>query len=443
MTLYKVNLIIKDSGWGDLIDIGPFIKLQRTKRQMTQGELSEGIVSLSYLSKIENKKTKASPEIIQLLCKRLGIEFAEETNSHIEEKCQQWYEMLFDHCDKHEMKARYEELQSLMDQSINENFIMFEIHKIRYYTVLSEMNQALAKINELRELIDSFNVKHEYYWYKFRGNYYSYLDEHAKAMELFKLAQEKIPTASLDETEVADLKYALAVTHSQLWEQLECLEYTKEAMEVFQREYNFVRCGQCHILFGISYQRFKMYDKAIKNFQLAKHLGILSDTESVITLAYQNLGHLYSQMDNSNEAIKNYLLAFEENQESEYKLKVEAITYLIQEFYVVGDYESLSKYLEKAKELLRQDANNVHKFYYQFCKYSIQVHAYLLNEEFDKFKALLTDDFIPYLKHAGEYGELAFYAKMLANHLEQWGKYKESVQYYKLASRSYEEFVNM
>ncbi|WP_083547205.1 helix-turn-helix domain-containing protein [Virgibacillus pantothenticus] len=439
MTLYKVNLNIKDGGWRNLVDIGPFIKLQRTKRQMTQGELSEGIVSLSYLSKIENKKTKASPEIIQLLCKRLGIEFAEETNSHIEEKCQQWYEMLFDHCDKQEMKARYEELQSLMDQSINENFIMFEIHKIRYYIVLRELDKALAKMNELRELVDSFNVKHEYYWHKFRGNYYSYLDEHAKAMELFKLAQEKIPTASLDETEVADLKYALAVTHSQLWEQLECLDYTKEAMEVFQREYNFVRCGQCHLLFGISYQRFKMYDKAIKNFQLAKHLGILSDTESVIHLANQNLGYLFSAMGNSEAAINNLLLAIENKQiEADYLLT--AYSCLIEEYYNIGEYKKAEQCLAEAESVLNRAGRYKS---YQLYDYIIQVYTYLLSGELDKFKTVLTDNFIPYLRQSGEHSDLVFYAKLLANHLEQQGKYKESVQYYKIASLSYEEFVNM
>ncbi|NWO14895.1 helix-turn-helix domain-containing protein [Virgibacillus sp.] len=35
-----------------MLDIGSIIKLQRTKRNMTQEELSAGIVSLSYLSKI-------------------------------------------------------------------------------------------------------------------------------------------------------------------------------------------------------------------------------------------------------------------------------------------------------------------------------------------------------------------------------------------------------
>ncbi|WP_077296452.1 helix-turn-helix domain-containing protein [Virgibacillus pantothenticus] len=73
-----------------MIDIGYIIKLQRTKRNMTQEELSEGFVSLSYLSKIENQKTNANPEIIQLLCNRLGIELTDTPDAQIEEKCRKW-----------------------------------------------------------------------------------------------------------------------------------------------------------------------------------------------------------------------------------------------------------------------------------------------------------------------------------------------------------------
>ncbi|WBX80496.1 helix-turn-helix transcriptional regulator [Virgibacillus salarius] len=102
-----------------MIEIGPFIKLQRTKQEMTQGELAEGIVSLSYLSKIENKKTDASPEIIQLLCNRLGIELIDGVDTDLQKKCKQWYAMLFDVYDKKEIIDTYKDLQALMDRSIN------------------------------------------------------------------------------------------------------------------------------------------------------------------------------------------------------------------------------------------------------------------------------------------------------------------------------------
>ena len=78
---------------GFVIEIGSFIKLQRTKREMTLKDLAEGIVSVSYLSKIENLKTQASYDIIQLLCNRLGIQLDHLDETTIKEKCEQWYSM--------------------------------------------------------------------------------------------------------------------------------------------------------------------------------------------------------------------------------------------------------------------------------------------------------------------------------------------------------------
>ena len=192
------------------------------------------------------------------------------------------------------MTEKYEELQQLMDRSINNNTLMFEIHKIRYYIVLRDYGKALKKINELNEMVDTFSDTHAYYWYKFKGNYYSHKEEQHQAMRCYKTAEEKIRLANINEAEIADLHYIFSVTHSKLWEDLEAIDYAKQAMEVFQRDYNFIRCAQCHILLGISYQRIKMPDRAIKNYNLAKHLGELNNSEDVVQLAHLNLGYFHS-----------------------------------------------------------------------------------------------------------------------------------------------------
>ncbi|MBU5266782.1 helix-turn-helix domain-containing protein [Virgibacillus proomii] len=425
-----------------MIEIGSFIKLERTKRNMTQGELSEGIVSLSYLSKIENKKTKASPEIIQLLCDRLGIEVMDETDLQIEGKCKEWYDMLFDRYDKHIITAKYEELQQLMNRSINNHTLMFEIHQIRYFIVLRDLGKALQKMNELHDMVDSFNYEERYYWHKFKGDYYSHKEDYDQAMRDYKLAEEKFRLANINEEEIADLHYALSIVHSKLWEILEAIDYAKQAMKVFQQNYSFIRCAQCHILLGISYQRIKKPDRAIKNFNLAMNLGKLSNNEDIIHLAHHNLGYFHSMMGNSEEAIKHYLIATE-NKDLTDKTKLEAITRLIQELYTIGDYKKAKACLQQAKEILELAKCKYDKFYNNFYDYIIQVYTYLLNGDLKKFRSLLADDFIPYLKQQEDYRHLVFYAELLAVHLEKMGKYKESVQYYKLANRSYDKLIKL
>src|SRR5690625_1157291 len=162
-----------------MIEIGSFIKMQRTKQKMTLGELAEGIVSVSYLSKIENLKTEASTHIIQLLCNRLGIELGQTMDDVIEEKCEEWFSMLFYNRQQDEITEAYKELQELMDTNLSGSMLLFEIHKIRYYLLLDKNNKALDQINKLNKMSTSFETRELYFWFKYRGNYYSQTGETA------------------------------------------------------------------------------------------------------------------------------------------------------------------------------------------------------------------------------------------------------------------------
>ncbi len=413
-----------------LLDIGSIIKLQRTKRNMTQEELSAGIVSLSYLSKIENQKAKANPEIIQSLCNRLDIELVETPDVQLEEKCKQWYDILYDRYDKQEMIAKFEELQEVMNRSINDQTIMFEIHQIRYYVVLRDLKRALHKMNELHEMADAFNATHKYYWNKFKGNYYSFKEKFQQSLHCYQQAEKAIQLSDINESEVADLHYAISIEYCKLSNGLETINYANKAMVVFQQEYNFVRCAQCHILLGISYQRIKMNELALTNYNQALYLGKLSNNKEVIQLAYLNLGMFYFSIGDSKQSIENYLIALNTT-DTDYKIKLEVITSLIKNFYQNKEYEQTKKYLQLGREALHlaQDEE-----YYKFYHYTLQVYTHLLNGELNKLTIVLEDVFLPYLKQKKFYQYLIFYATLVASHFEKIGKYKKSTQYYKLAN---------
>lgn len=431
---------MQDVGVGILVEIGSFIKLQRTKQAMTLGELSHGIVSLSYLSKIENLKTEASPEIIQLLCTRLGIQIDNSMESAIKEKSRQWYSMLFEVNDKEEIINTYEELQALLDKNLSDGLLLFEIHKIRYNLIIGKYDKALEKINELNKVSSTFDVEQQFYWFKFRGNYSSVTGDNFKqAMLMYKHAEEKVNQLGLAEEEVADLKYAISVTHSKLRNTLEAIDFANQAIDTFMKQYNFLRCAQCHIILGISYSRIKMYDKAIKNYNLAKHLGELDNNKQVIQLTNQNLGHLYSTIGKSEEAIK-YYVDVADDEEVQLNQRLAALTSLIKEYYNISNIEKTKEMITKALAILDLAQKDV---YYDLYHYMIHTYSYAINDEHEKFKSLVTDKFIPYLKKHRDYGNLVVYSNMLGSHFEKIGRYKESVKYYKLANLTYEELINL
>src|SRR5699024_5055381 len=80
----------------------------------------------------------------------------------------------------------------LMDTVSSNNFMMFEIHKIRYYLVLGKFSEALQQINHLTEISNTFDNLHRYYWYKFKGNYHSTNGDFNQAMKLYELAEDKL-----------------------------------------------------------------------------------------------------------------------------------------------------------------------------------------------------------------------------------------------------------
>ena len=52
---------------------GAVIRRERLRRNWSQEGLCRGICVVSYLSKIEQGKTEASPEVLRLLFERLGV----------------------------------------------------------------------------------------------------------------------------------------------------------------------------------------------------------------------------------------------------------------------------------------------------------------------------------------------------------------------------------
>lgn len=421
------------------MDIGPYIKLHRIKQEMTQSDLANGIVSLSYLSKIENEKTEASPQVMSLLCTRLGIEIDNEKDSSIREKCQEWYKLLFEVNDKEEIKNKYEELDTLLGNAHSDSLVMFEIHKIRYYLIMGRIDLALAQINELDELSSTFDSLHQFYWHKFKGNYNTVNGDFKLAMRKYKQAEEKLNQVDLEEEEVADLQYTIAVTHSKLRNILEVIEYADKALDTFRKLYNFMRCAECHIILGISYRRIRMYDKSIKNHNLAKHLGKLGNNKQIIQLANHNLGYLHSTRGETEDAIHFYV-EVAQDPDVDMNAKFPAVASLIKEYYDIQNYEKAEEMIETGLDLLKQmGSDDSFRVFY----YIIYTYKYALDNEKDKFENIVIKEFIPYLKKHNDYANIAIYTSMLAKHYEKLYQYKDAAYNYELANQAYKELINI
>ena len=76
---------------------GALLRQAREKRQWSQEGLCSGICAVSYLSKIEQGKAEASPEILRLLFARLELAWYDDeaTLSQARALTERCYEALF------------------------------------------------------------------------------------------------------------------------------------------------------------------------------------------------------------------------------------------------------------------------------------------------------------------------------------------------------------
>src|SRR5699024_6935525 len=138
---------------------------------------------------------------------------------------------------------------------------------------------------------------------------------------------------------------------------------------------------------GISYRRIKMYDKAIENYNLAKHLAGLNSNRELIQLTNQNLGYLYATKGENKEAIK-YYLEIVDDKEIIVQDKVPALTELIKVYYDMEEFDKANEMIGDALELLKKHPKNrVYEFYH----YVIWTYHHSINGEAKKFVNLVKD----------------------------------------------------
>ncbi|SDC97283.1 Helix-turn-helix [Terribacillus halophilus] len=420
------------------MEIGPLIKLHRIKQNMTQEDLAAGIVSESYLSKIENQKTDASPEVIALLCERLDIQLNAENEDMIKEKAEEWYGMLYEVHNADERRQRFEELQTLFKANNSDHEMLFEIQKIRFFLVEGRVKEAREQIERLEQVQNSFDGLQSFYWNKFVGNYYHMeLSEFTKALRFYKEAESTMDKLDLLDDEKADLLYVISILHSKLVNDLSALEYANKALSIFRNSYKFVRCAQCHIILGIAYRRLHMLEEAIKQYNLAKHLGEITDNNDVIQLTNHNLGYLHSRAGNSIEAIAFYKSAFNlRNVPLNYKLTT--VTSLIREYILLKEYAEAQNYIVQAEQIMNENLIGS-----KLVKLEIKVFKTILNQDYVQYEDLVTNHLIPFLLEQEDKVYTIIYSNMIAAHYEDIKKYKNAAYYYKLASKSYEDLLKI
>ncbi|MFC4321612.1 helix-turn-helix domain-containing protein [Litchfieldia salsa] len=413
------------------MNIGNRIKLERIQQNMTQAQLSKGIISISYLSKIENGQTNASREVLEMLCERLGLPLTEEQETELIKELKVWY---FKIARKNvsESTALYSKYKSIFEEK-NDTIAMiyFRLFEIRYLFLINDMEQAKVQIQKIEQVQDLFDRDMNYYFYKFSGLYCYLTGQYPIAKQQYQLTEKLLINSNLyQKWEEADLYYSMGLTFSQLNNPTLSIRYVEKALQIYQSDYDLKRCAECHILLGIGYVKTKEFNLAEESYRTASKLAYQMNDTYLKGLIHHNLGHLLSLENRAIEAISEFENSLQHKEKENSLGRLKTIHSLTYEYFQIGQIEKCRFWIGEGLSILSRNINS------QTLGYHIHftLYDYLINNQFDQYEQFFKKEGLSYFKEYEMSNYISYYSDVLAKHYESAFKYKQACYYYSIAT---------
>jgi HTH-type transcriptional regulator, quorum sensing regulator NprR len=407
--------------------LGEKIRYFRKVKNLSQQELAAGICSIPYLSKIENGVTKPSDEIKQHLASRLEIRLDSINENEIIQNYVDLFYSLYQR-DYESAEQKFHALTDSLTQSIDEEIL----HKIfkSIYLLMAKQNtlEAQVLLNEISYIANIIKGEKAFYYFIARGLLSIYLKEYEESFDYLVEAEKRLDNERVQEWEKGYLLYLMGLSANHLWRNIVALEYTKRALEIFEKNYFFKRCADCRIILAIIHLRVKNFEESTKQLMLAESIADAFNNDVQKGAIYHNLGSIATQKGESENAIQLYLKSLEAKQKQPKSFSLSTIYTLIKEYEKTSCPE---KALALIKAGIEQIDNNhlfrgfeLHFMYYKY------LFTYGGNhEELIKF---MINELIPYFEQRKEWIHLADYYPILGKYFENHQKYKQASQYYAL-----------
>jgi HTH-type transcriptional regulator, quorum sensing regulator NprR len=417
------------------VKIGTKIRYYRNTKKMTQDDLAQGIISIPYLSKIENNLIVPSKDVIELLCERLQINPISTENKEVEDLLDKLGETLLRN-QKEESKQLYNQLEELQDYIEDPATAMLhQVYKVRYFTLNANFDAAFETYESLKEDYEHLDQTVRYLFHKHAGNLHYVMSNFQESKVALHEAIKSLPLGMKNyDEEKADTLYLTALTYSKIGSDASAIQHANACLQFYQSTYHFKKCADIHLILGVSYRRIKNIDEAIVHYEHANNISDKINYDFLVGKIEHNLGYLNSLKGNHEKAITHYKKSLHmKNDDAVGKLN----TYLslLIEYHKIGDSEKTAYYVEKTEEL----AKGVNPETIKAQLYGLKIYQYLLSDRHDELEKLLRTTALPFFKKNNQflYGT---YSQLLAEHYEAKGRYKLAVHYYKATLSIHKKF---
>ncbi|CAG9622661.1 tetratricopeptide repeat protein [Sutcliffiella rhizosphaerae] len=306
-----------------------------------------------------------------------------------------------------------------------DTFHLYQVVKLKYYLLINDKKLYEPTYKQIMLLPTSLNSMNNYIKQKTLGIFYYRTDNYLQSSLSLNNAHSIVNTLSLiSDEDIAELYYQIALTKIQTNDIFESIYFAEKALVIYKSQMNQIRAAECHIILGINNNYSKRFEMAEMHYISAKKIGESLNDKYLESMALNNLGKIKSRLNQSEEAILNFLESLKlKNYEER---SVYSISGLVEEYYYLKQFEFSKEWAEQGLRLAQRYNNKEYIFHFT-------THMYLL-EKNSKIETYLKEQVLPYFIKAGNERFTLKYTEMLAEY------YYDNLEY-KLASEYYQEIL--
>jgi HTH-type transcriptional regulator, quorum sensing regulator NprR len=396
---------------------GKLIKFYREKAGLTQGQLCEGICSVTHLSKIERGITEYSGEITDLLSKRLEIcqddEFVSYQN--LDQKLKRWHDTFVFQQNK-ETEALKSEIEKEPLIHLPDFQVSYQLLSARYYLSHNKIETALSIIRDLQKNESSFSLHDRNMLKHVLGMYYYLIGNYRDCIHILK---------SIDQNQYQQYEYYyhLALAYHLIHSNIISYYYAERALHYFQKTLNVIRIidTETIMLLQLNAKELHDFDETRGRYeQLIRTCDSINEVDRKSKLLH-NLAFELGKRKKYEESAKLY-------EEAMKLMDEKAPPYLTAlEGYITschkGNLLSNEILLKLASKGL-QIANSISTYHSIF----FELHMYQLNQEEVQYYQFIESTAIPYFKNMGFTMFIEHYEKKLFQYYYQMGDKEKALE---------------
>lgn len=390
-------MLVKEDYAMEILTLGEKIKRRRKEQKMTLKDLAGDRITPGQISLVESGRSNPSMDLLEYLANALqtSVEYLMESEETQAEKICIYYEQSAEtyilnedyiSAEEHiENALFYAEKYKLEYRKAKNLFLRANICNAKNELVLAQQlylsaNVIFIKRNNFEQIIKTFlNLGKIALSLKAYHSAISYLKQAEKVYLYNDIGNDSL---------LGEIYYEMAESYFKIDDTNKSLEYTFLAKQKFEQVQDRREYGKSLISLSKEYNKKGDIANAIKYSKKSLEVYKELESEKNVSSIENNLGKLFFEFDNIEEAFKHYNTAKQIRMRSNDKDVVETMLNICEGYIKIKEIEKCEKVLEEIRSLI--DETNIEQVIEQNLFW---YRAYIIKEMQDEAENILLETF--------------------------------------------------